>query len=107
MFPPVTAHHNILVREDNKIESQNKKVRAAHDTLIRSRAKVGDLQVTDARNHTTLSNTLSNAMKSLEKSNEAFEKAVGEGLSLVGRGSGKIPLLLPAVFKETSEEARP
>src|SRR6266567_4735711 len=79
MFPPVTAHHNMLVREDNKIESQNKKVRAAHGTLTRSRAKIDDL--TDARDHTIPSNTLSKALKSLEKSNEAFEKAVGEGLS--------------------------
>lgn len=85
------------MREDNKIENQNKKVQAARDTLIKIKEKVDNLNLstTTAGNSTTPSNMLSKATKSLEKSNEAFEKAVGGAMSLVGTGSGKIPLLLP------------
>ena len=75
MFPVVIAHHNTLMREDNKIENQNKKVQAAHDTLIEIKEKVDSL--TAAGNSTTPSNMLSKATKSLEKSNEAFEKGSG------------------------------
>ena len=106
MFPVVITHHNILMREDNKIESQNKKVRAAHDTLIRIKEKVDKVSAPGTRNSSTsLVNMLSKATKSLEKSNEAFEKAVGGGMSLVGTGSGKVPLLLPVVLETDSEEA--
>jgi len=52
------------------------------------------------------SNTLSQAMKSLEKSSEAFEKAVGEGLSLAETGSGKIPLLLLPVGLDSTKQRR-
>lgn len=90
----VITHHNMLMREDNKIEDQNKKVQAAHNTLIKSKEKVDNLTAA-AGNSTTPSNMLSRATKSLEKSNEAFEKAVGGAMSLVGTGSGKVPLLLP------------
>ena len=108
MFPVVIAHHNTLMHEDNKIENQNKKVQAAHNTLIEIKEKVDSL--TAAGNSTTPSNMLSKATKSLEKSNEAFEKAVGGAMSLVGTGSGKIPLLLPVeavVSRLETEELQP
>ena len=99
----------MLMREDNKIENQNKKVQAAHDTLIRIKEKVlvDNLQVTASGNSTTPSK----ATKSLEKSNEAFERAVGGAMSLVGTGSGKISLLLPAAAVvsrlEAGDDAQP
>ena len=38
------------------------------------------------------------AMTALEKSTIAFDKAVDGVKSLVGTGSGKVPLLLPATY---------
>jgi hypothetical protein len=58
MFPVVITHHNTLMREDNKIENQNKKVQAAHNTLIKIKEKVDNLSTT-AGNSTTPSNMLS------------------------------------------------
>lgn len=40
------------------------------------------------------------AMTALEKSTIAFDKAVDGVKSLVGTGSGKVPLLLPATYLE-------
>ena len=40
--------------------------------------------------------TLEKATKSLEKSTKTFKNAVEVGMALVGMGSGKAPLLLPA-----------
>lgn len=62
--------------------------------MVKNMARVEDL--TAARDSEIPSNMISKALKSLERSNEAFEKAVSVGLSLTGTGSGKIPLLLPA-----------
>ena len=91
----------MLIREDNKIENQNKKVQAAHDTWIRTKEKV-DILTAAAGNSTTPSNTISKATKSLEKSNEALKRAVSGSMSLVGTGSGKISLLLPVKAVEAA-----
>lgn len=61
--------------------------------MVKNMARVEDL--TAARDSEIPSGMISKAIKSLERSNEAFEKAVSVGLSLAGTGSGKIPLLLP------------
>jgi hypothetical protein len=69
--------------------------------MVKNMARVEDL--TAVRDSEIPSNMMSKALKSLERSNEAFEKAVSVGLSLTGTGSGKIPLLLPATLE--SEDA--
>jgi len=44
----------------------------------------------------SLSAALSKAKKSLEKLNDTFQKIVDAGQELIGTGSGKVPILLPA-----------
>ena len=61
--------------------------------MVKNMARIEDLT---ASRDSEIQNMISKALKSLERSNEAFEKAVSAGLSLTGTGSGKIPLLLPA-----------
>ena len=85
-----------------KIESQNKKVREAHDVLVTKQKKVRDISaLLDSESPGpgpstgTNSNALIKATTALEKSTVAFERVVDGAISLVGTGSGKVPLLLP------------
>ena len=50
--------------------------------------------------------TRRDAMTALEKSTIAFDKAVDGVKSLVGTGSGKVPLLLPATYLERNNRHR-
>jgi hypothetical protein len=64
--------------------------------MVKNKARVDSVEdLTAARASEIPSTMISKAMKSLEKSNKAFKKAVSVGLSLSGTGSGKVPLLLP------------
>lgn len=90
------SHHTQLGRQDLKIESQNKKVYAAHDdALVANRKKVQDLSASALDSPGPSSNALMKATTALEKSTVAFERVVDGAISLVGTGSGKVPLLLP------------
>ena len=92
----VISHQTQLGREDLKIESQNKKVRAVHNALITRQKKVQELSVLDSLSTTGSTNALMKATTALEKSTAAFERVVDEAISLAGTGSGKVPLLLPS-----------
>jgi hypothetical protein len=89
-----------------KIESQNKKVDAAHNTLVTKRKKVHDLSqaVFDSPDPST--NALMKATTALENSTAAFERVVDGSLSLVGTGSGKVPLLLPPTHVVDTQSTR-
>jgi hypothetical protein len=63
----VVAHHNTLIHEDNKIETQNKKVRSTHNAMVKNMARIEDL--TASRDTEIPSNMISKALKSLERSN--------------------------------------
>lgn len=79
-----------------KIESQNKKVREAHGALVTKQKKVRDISALDSPGPTGSTNyALNKATTALEKSTVAFERVVDGAISLVGTGSGKVPLLLP------------
>jgi hypothetical protein len=94
-----------------KIESQNKKVREAHDALVTKQKKVRDISALDSSSSglSTASGTNSNALMkattALEKSTTAFERVVDGAISLVGTGSGKVPLLLPPTRVDTQLES--
>jgi len=66
----------------------------AHDCLLQKQDNLeallsfGDIQHPSA--------ALSKAKKSLEKLNDTFQKIVDAGQELIGTGSGKVPILLPA-----------
>ena len=97
------SHHTQLVLEDLKIENQNKKVRAAHDTLVTKQNKVRALDCPGPSTGTNL-NALMKATTALEKSTVAFDRVVDGAISLVGTGSGKVPLLLPPTRVDTQLE---
>ena len=78
-----------------KIESQNKKVLAAHDALVTKQKKVQNLSALDSPGPTGSTNALMKATTALKKSTVAFERVVDGAISLAGTGSGKVPLLLP------------
>jgi hypothetical protein len=92
-----------------KIESQNKKVHEAHDALVTSQKKVRDISALDSSSSGlstgTNSNALMKATTALEKSTTAFERVVDGAISLVGTGSGKVPLLLPPTCVDTQLES--
>jgi hypothetical protein len=67
-----------------KIESQNRKVHAAHDALVAKQKKVQDLSVLHSSSPGTSTNALMKAVTALEKSTVAFERVV----------DGAIPMLL-------------
>ena len=88
----VATDHKRYAREDEKIEAQNKKVRAAQQTMIKHQEKVDQI----SSSHPPAMDTLVKATKTLEKSTKTFENAVEMGRALIGTGSGRAPLLLPA-----------
>ena len=88
----VATDHKKYAREDGKIEAQNKKVRAAQQTMIKHQEKVDQISSL----HTPAMETLMKATKTLEKSTKTFKNAVEVSRALIGTGSGKAPLLLPA-----------
>ena len=87
------SHHTQLAREDLKIENQNKKVRTAHDTLVTKQNKVRalDCQCPGPSTGTNLK-ALMKATTALKKSTVAFDRVVDGAISLVGTGSGKVPV---------------
>ena len=88
----VATDHKKYAREDGKIEAQNKKVRAAQQAMIKHQERVDQI----ASSHPITMVTLQKATKTLEKSKKTFKNAVEDGMALIGTGSGKAPLLLPA-----------
>jgi hypothetical protein len=85
-----------------KIESQNRKVRAAHNTLVTKQKKVEDLSESALD-----SPGLMKATTALEKSTVAFERVVDKAISLAGTGSGKVPLLLPPTHVTVATQGTP
>ena len=90
----VATDHKKYAREDAKIEAQNKKVRAAQQMMIKHQEKVNQLEI--SLSHPPTMETLVKATNTLEKSTKTFKNAVEVGRALVGTGSGKALLLLPA-----------
>lgn len=86
-----------------KIESQNKKVRAAHDALATKQKKVQDLSESAPG---PSNNALMKAMTALEKSTVTFERVVDGAMSVAGTGSGKVPLLLPPTHVVNTQSTR-
>ena len=74
---------------------QNKKVLAAQQVMIKQQERVD--QIASGSSHVPATpEILEKATKTLEKSTKTFKTAVEAGMALVGTGSGKAPLLLPA-----------
>jgi hypothetical protein len=88
----VATDHKKHAREDGKIEAQNKKLRAAQQMMIKHQEKVNQI----SSSNPSAIETLAKATKTLEKSTKTFKNAVEVSRSLIGTGSGKAPLLLPA-----------
>jgi len=66
----------------------------AHDCLLQKQDNLKALLSFGNIQHPSAA--LSKAKKSLEKSNDTFQKIVDAGWELIGTGSGKVPILLPA-----------
>jgi hypothetical protein len=62
--------HKKYVREDGKIEAQNKKVRATQQAMIKHQERVDQI----ASSHPLSMETLQKATKTLEKSKKDFRK---------------------------------
>lgn len=92
IFHVVVIDHKKYAREDGKIEAQNKKVRIAQQMMIKHQEKVDQI----SSSHPPTMETVMKATKTLEKSTKTFENAVKVSRTLIGMGSGKVPLLLPA-----------
>ena len=90
----VATDHKKYAREDGKIEAQNKKVHAAQQTMIKHQEKVD--KISSSHLPQAAMESLMKATKTLEKSTKTFENAVEVSRALIGTGSGKAPLLLPA-----------
>jgi hypothetical protein len=91
-----------------KIESQNRKVRAAHEALVTKQKKIQDLSALDSLSadpSSTGNAALTKATAALKKSTVAFDRLVDGAISLAGTGSGKVPLLLPPTHVDSDTQS--
>jgi hypothetical protein len=92
----VNTHHKILVTEDSRIESANKRLKAAKAAVDRA----GEC-VSEAYRHVTidhndkLGSNLQGATKTLENVKLVYAKAVDASTDTIGTGSGRVMVLLP------------
>ncbi|PPQ81257.1 hypothetical protein CVT24_012240 [Panaeolus cyanescens] len=84
-----SSHHTQLIREDAKIESQNKKLTAVHDAWMKKSLAVSSLSRLGP------SPALERAILACDKLSATFQAAVVDSKALIGSGTGKIGLLLP------------
>ena len=64
--------------------------------MIKHQERVNQLEIASAESsHASHPPTLEKATKTLEKSTRTFKNAVDVGMTLIGTGSVKAPLLLP------------
>ncbi|KAK7015393.1 hypothetical protein R3P38DRAFT_2786885 [Favolaschia claudopus] len=86
-----TQNHSKLVKQDGKIEAQNKRIRTAHTSKLKAEAQLASLNWTAGSQM-----QLTKAQNVLVRANEKFEKALAASMEVVGSGSGKVGLLLPS-----------
>lgn len=95
------SHHDMLKVEDNKIEVHNKKLCTAQGKLLKHQETVDKHKcnlaaidtVSQPDRHSLLSDAITKASKTLEKSSASYQKMVLSGADLVNTGSGKVQLL--------------
>ena len=102
MLKLVNSHHKKLIGEDSKLSAHNKKLRVAEEAVSKHRNIINKYRDTLARvdgkmdpdRYHKLSDTLRNAIKSFDKSEENYRKVIASGADLLHMGSGKVVLLV-------------
>jgi hypothetical protein len=91
----VHNHHKALVAQDSKIESANKKLKAAKASVDRAEGNL-----LEARRRATadpasekFKNTLERAVKIVTTAGNAYTKAVDASMDTIGTGSGRVMVL--------------
>ncbi|KAF4593638.1 hypothetical protein EYR40_008426 [Pleurotus pulmonarius] len=82
--------HNNLVSQDKAIEKRNKRLRTAH--LTKARAEIRLSQVA------TSSTSKAHVESLCERADDSYTKAITASQEMVGKGSGKVGLLMPQGF---------
>jgi hypothetical protein len=102
----VHNHHKGLVAQDSKIESANKRLKAAKDSVSRAEGNL-----LEARKRATadpasekFKNTLERAVKTVTTAGNAYTKAVDASIGTVGSGSGRVMVLLPTRVVDNTEQ---
>ena len=99
---PVNNHHKVLIAQDSKIESANKRLKAAKASVDRA-----DERMFKAHQHITINPdseklkiSLERAAKAQETTEQAYAKAVEVSTNTIGMGSGRVMVLLPSRVAE-------
>ena len=99
----------MLKAEDNKIKVHNKKLHTAQGKLLKHQETLDkhkrDLAaintISQPDRHSLLSDAITKASKTLEKSSASYQKTVSSSANLVNTGSGKVQLQTPYSISES------
>ena len=91
-------HHKALLTEDSKIESANKKLKAAMTSFDRAEERVFEAQkrATVDPDNEKLKNDLERATNKRGNAGNGFTKALDASIDTIGTGSGHVMVLLPS-----------
>ena len=91
-------HHKALTTQDSKIESANKKLKAAKASVDRADARAIEAHKCAAANPDSqkFRNDLERATKTRENAGNVYTKAVDVGVDTIGTGSSRVMVLLPS-----------
>jgi hypothetical protein len=93
----VNNHHKALIAQDSKIESANKRLKAANASVNRAEERLFEAQrrATNDPGNERLRSDLEKVTKTQANAGDAYTKAVDASISTVGTGSGRVMVLLP------------
>ncbi|KAJ7437910.1 hypothetical protein B0H11DRAFT_1884881 [Mycena galericulata] len=91
-------HHKSLSRQDAHIETQNKRLRTAYDAKVKAAEQLYELQ-----GRAGSQAQLERAHKAVDRTVDAFTKALATSTEIVGSGSGKVGILLPSSNPQLSD----
>ena len=102
---PVNNHHKALVAQDSKIETTNKKLKAANASVNRA-----EENLLEARKRATtdpasekFKSTLERAAKTATTTGNVYMKAVDASIDTIGTGSGHVMILVPTRVVDNTE----
>lgn len=90
-------HHKVLLNEDMKIETANKRLKTVMASINRADERIFQIHRRTAGDPTSekVRGDLDKAKKTRESAENAYTKALDTSLSTIGTGSGHVMVLLP------------
>jgi len=99
-------HHKALTTQDCKIESANKRLKAAKVSVDRAEERVIEAHKRAAANpdNEKVRDSLERATRTRANAGTTYTKAVGTSIDTIGTGSGHVMILLPAHVADKTKQ---